>query len=110
MPYLTACGCGWICVVALLLVGCSGPELAPERECWCDPGLISRAMGELDELLLSWRTPVGAVLKCAPLAAESAQGARGRSPLQPGSPSAPALLVLVRCAPLAALPVGRIRA
>ena len=75
-----------------------------------NPGLISRAMGERDEKLLPRRTPAGSVLRCAPLAAESAQGARGRSPLQPGSPGAPALLDLVRYTPLAALPVGRIRA
>ena len=93
-----------------------GPNLAspvpfgPARSGGAVPGLICRAMRERDELLRSWRTPVGAVLRCAPLAAESAQGAQGRSPLQPGSPGAPALLVLVRYSPLAALPVGRIRA
>ena len=48
------------------------------------PGLICRAMGERDEKLLPWRTPAGSVLRCAPLA--------------------------VRYTPLAALPVGRLRA
>ena len=90
-----------------LVIVVAGGVCTSVRSC---PGLISRAMGERDKELLPWRTPVGAVLRCAPLAAESAQGARGRSPLQPGSPGAPALLDLVRCTPMAALPVGRIRA
>ena len=87
-----------------------GPNLAspvPFGPAWSGgaiPGLIGRAMGERDESRLPWRTPVGTMFRCAPLAAESAQGARGRSPLQPGSPSAPTLLVLMRYAP--ALPVG----
>ena len=93
-------------VAGLWLVLLLAPPLPPVL--WSCPGLISRAMGERDELLLPWRTPVGSVLRCAPLAAESAQGARGRSPLQPGSPSAPTLLVLMRYTP--ALPVGRVRA
>ena len=93
----------WSWLVLLL-----APPLPPLL--WSCPGLICRAMGERDEFLLPWRTPAGSVLRCAPLAAESAPGARGRSPLQPGSPSAPTLLVLVRYPPLAALPVGRFRA
>ena len=69
---------------------CRGaPPLPPVL--WSYPGLISRAMGERDELLLPWRTPAGSVVRCAPLAAESAQGARA------GLSSSPGPRVPLRC-------------